>query len=147
MSNQVEQTKFSERPDGDRYTEGYMDGKKFAEDRAANLERLHGNSESPVMVNDGWRMEAPMVVHIDRRVYHKANGLWQDHTKNLNTFMTPEQLLRWLTIRIPELETYSRQAKAEGLIKGFNDGHAKGKIKGYFDGYNDPRSVHNSEVQ
>lgn len=91
----------------DPYVKGFNDGKKFAEDRAYNLSRLDAGS-FPRLHCD-----------IDRSVWRAALNLWQEDTKSPFTYLSPEALLSWIVIRVPELKYFNAWAEGQGYTKGF----------------------------
>lgn len=109
MSNQVEQTADRLRDPDDPYVRGWEEGKKFAEDRAANLSRLEYDSRELSCI-------------ISRDVWRKALSIWQEDTKSPGIYISPESLLLWLWIRIPELQRFNSFSEGQGHIKGFLEG-------------------------
>ena len=94
------------RADDDPYVIGWNEGKKFAEERAANIARLGPGAGLLSCV-------------IDREVWNKANAVWQEHNKAPEIYVTPEELLRWFTYRLSEMKYFNTFAEGQGYTKGF----------------------------
>ena len=108
MSNQVEQTADRVRSEDDPYLRGYMEGKKFAEERATHLWELDEETNTEYLY-----------CKIKRSVWRKANTVWQVEQASPQTYMSPQGILEWIVCRVPEMKFRNTWAEGEGYLKAF----------------------------
>jgi hypothetical protein len=99
------------------YIVGWNAGKKFAEDRAINIERL----DLDAGIQDKLR------VYVDRATYYRLRKIWAERTHSMNTYPSVDMLLHWAAINIPEMKEHMTWVEGQGYIKGFNAGIARMK--------------------